>query len=343
MQSNLSGLRNRHSPGMRVFGAALLVTFGVACNAGVMPIRKEVSIPLTVRQLPRGTYKADVSIRFGNLGPLPIAFDTGSAGVHVFAAAGLDSPGSGVECTQKPVSFTIGNPGRVTYSGVICYAVLRFQGFTTPAPVPIAYLTSVVCTANNPDCKLPNLKSPRAHGGVYGVFGAGITGRSVVQNPLLASSVSTYSIKLARTGGELVLNSVADADATPFPLLPGSGLGGKWRKGSACLFLDGKATATCLTISFDTGNGVPSIHDSEAAAIPQQDGFVTTGTRIGFGPSGAAHAATAIRAGTSFATRVRVKPDNGAPLLNTGIEAFFGHVVTYDDVHGRIFVAADDR
>lgn len=343
MQLHLPGLRNRHSRRTTAFCAAFLVIFGVACDAGAEPIQKEVSIPLTVRQLPRGTYKADVSIRFGNLGPLPIAFDTGSTGLHVFAAARLDSPGSGVECTQKPVSFTVGNPGRVTYNGVMCYAVLKFQGFTTPAPVPIAYLTSAACTPNNPDCKLPNLNNPRAHGGVYGVFGAGITGPELVQNPLLASSVSTYSIKLTRSGGELLLGAGAGADATPFALLPGAGSGGKWRKGPACLFVDDRAAGTCLTISFDTGNGVPWIHDSDAAAIPQEGGLVRAGTRIGFGPPGAAHAATAVVAGTSFADRIKVKPAGRAPLTNTGIEAFFDHVVTYDYVSGRISVARDDR
>jgi len=177
----------------------MTVTIWAVCGAHAGPDQKQVAIPLTVTQLPRfGTYKADVSIGFGSLKRLPIAFDTGSAGLHVFAAAKLDAPGSGVRCTQTPVEFTVGNPGRVTYHGVICYAPLNFETFTTPGPVPIAYLTSATCAPNNPGCKIPNLNNPKAHGGVYGVFGAGITGPMPVQNPLLASSISTYSIKLTR-------------------------------------------------------------------------------------------------------------------------------------------------
>jgi|SRR5581483_3548065 len=343
MQPHPPGLRNRSSRRTAAFGAMFLAICGTACGLGVASARRGVAIPLTVRQLPRGTYKAELYVRFGNLAPLPLAFDTGSAGLHVFAAAGLDAPGSGVTCTQQPLTFTVGNPGRITYEGITCYAVLRFQGFTTPAPVPIAYLTSAACTSNNPHCRLPNLKNPRAHGGVYGVFGAGITGPMPVQNPLLAASVSTYSIRLTRSGGELLLETVAGADATPFALLPGTGSAGKWRKGPACLFVDGRPTGTCLTISFDTGNGVPWIRDSDAAAIPQEEGFVSAGTHIGFGPPGAMQAATEVVAGTSFASRVKVRPANRAPLTNTGIEAFFGHVVTYDDVNGRISVARDDR
>jgi len=322
---------------------AFLMTFWAACGAGAEPIQREISIPLTVTQLPRGTYKADVRIGFGKLQRLPIAFDTGSAGLHVFAAARLDAPGSGVQCTQTPVNFTVGNPGRVTYNGVICFAALSFENFTTPAPVPIAYLTSATCTPSNPHCKLPDLNNPKAHGGVYGVFGAGITGPMPVQNPLLAASVSTYSIKLTRKGGELVLGGAEPADAAQFQLLPGTRAGSKWQNGQACLFVNGRATGTCMTISFDTGNGVPWIRDSLAASIPRENGLVTADTRIGFGPPGAARAATEVVAGTAYANRIRVEPANSAPLTNTGIEAFFGHVITFDNVNGRISVARHDR
>lgn len=310
-----------------------------ASAAAAEPAQKEISIPLTVRQLPHvNTYKADVSIGFGNLRRLPIAFDTGSTGLHVFAAARLDAPGSGVECTAIPVSFTVGNPGRVTYSGVICNAVLHFLGFTTPTAVPVAYLTSASCTPNNPGCKLPNLNNPKAHGGVYGVFGAGITGPMPVPNPLLDISQS-YRIELTRGGGRLVLADTAISDAAQFPLSSGMRTGVKWQMGQACLFVNGAATGSCLGISFDTGNGVPWIRDSDPAAIPQQNGIVTPGTQIGFAPPGAARAATTITAGTAFANRIKVQPTNKAPLTNSGIEAFFDHVVAYDNLNGRISIS----
>lgn len=310
-----------------------------ACVASAEPTQKEFSIPLIVRQIPRvNTYKADVSIGFGNLQRLPIAFDTGSAGLHVFAAAKLDAPGSGVDCTATPVSFTVGNPGRVNYSGVICNAVLHFAGFTTPTAVPLAYLTSASCTPNNPGCKLPNLNNPKAHGGVYGVFGAGITGAMPVQNPFLGMYQS-YSIELTHGGGRVVLGGAAESDAAQFPLAPGSRTGAKWQIGQACLFVNGTATRSCLGISFDTGNGVPWIRTSDAATIPQQNGLVTPNTRIGFAPPGAASAATTVVAGSAFANRIKVQPANKAPLANSGIEPFFDHVVTYDNLNGRISIA----
>jgi hypothetical protein len=319
--------------------AVAALVFWNACAAAAESGGRQIPIPLSVMQLPRGTYKVDVSIGFGNLRPLPMSFDTGSAGLHVFAAAGLAVPGSGVDCTQTPVSFTVGNPGRVTYEGVICNAVLHFEGFTTPVPVPIAYLTAAKCTPDNPHCRVPNLNDPRAHGGVYGVFGAGITGAMPVRNPLLAAAVSTYSIALTRTGGELLLGGAQPGGAVEFPLAAGNRAGTKWRNGQACLFVNGKATGSCLTVSFDTGNGVPWIRDSDTAAIPQQHGLVAPQTRIGFGPPGAGEAATTVVAGAAFASRIKVELATRAPLTNTGIESFFGHVVTYDDLNGRISIA----
>src|SRR5579864_108092 len=108
-----------------------------SASAGDSPI----SIPLNVSQLPRfRTYKASISMSIGNLPPLPIGFDTGSSGLHVFADANLTAPGSGVQCTQTKTQVTYGNPARITLHGVICYAQLHFGNYTTPAAVPIAYL-----------------------------------------------------------------------------------------------------------------------------------------------------------------------------------------------------------
>lgn len=302
-----------------------------------------VRIPLNVSQIARlGVYKATIDIGIGNLPPVPIGFDTGSTGLHVFAAADVERPGSGVTCSATPVTFTVGNPGKLTYSGVMCDAVLHYQGFTAPAAVPIAYLTSVACAPDNPGCKIPDLDDPKAHGGVYGVFGAGITGPMPVPNPILALQApygSSFAISLTHDSGELVLGASAPADAMPFQLLPGTRVGERWKSPHTCLFVNGSSTTTCLTISFDTGNGVPWIRDSQSTQIPQSDGLVRPGTTIGFGPPGAHEESTSVVAGTSFAEKIKVEPATAAPLTNTGIAAFMDHVFTYDAVHGIISVS----
>jgi len=82
-----------------------------------------IHIPMVIQQNPKfGTSKVSVRVGIGNLPPLPVIFDTGSSGLHVYADANLDAPGSGVRCTQTPTKVTYGNPPRIILSGVVCYA-----------------------------------------------------------------------------------------------------------------------------------------------------------------------------------------------------------------------------
>jgi hypothetical protein len=304
-------------------------------------------IPLTISRNPYfGTYAAKIAIALGNGKPLAFGFDTGSSGLHVFADARLDAPDAGVHCSHIPASVTYGNPARITFRGVVCYAQLHFEGFTTPARVPIAYLTSASCPPTNPNCKIPNLHSPKAMHG-YGVFGAGLTGimygAGNVPNPILTlpgRRGSAYSVILTRDGGELVLGSEEPQNSAEFHLTPGTLPGEKYSLPRTCLFVDGHRIDACMFISFDTGNGVPWVHSMNTDSIPQQEGLVTPGTRLGFGPPGDLKAATSVIAGKSFADEIKVVSIHGRPpLTNASIQAFFDRIVTYDNTRGIIGVA----
>jgi hypothetical protein len=293
-----------------------------------------------------GTYAAKITIALGNGKPLQFGFDTGSSGLRVFADADLKAPDSGVQCSQTPTSVTYGNPARITFSGVVCYARLHFEGFSTPSTVPIAYLTSATCPITNPDCKIPDLHSPKAMNG-YGIFGAALTGitsgAGSVPNPILVlpgRRGSTYSIMLTHGGGTLVLGSEEPQVSAEFRLMQGTLPGERYALPRTCLFVDERPIVACMSISFDTGNGVPWIHATNLAGVPQQDGFVVPGTRLGFGPQGAARAATSVVAGTSVEDKIKVFgiPER-PPLANASIQAFFDHVVTYDNTRGIIAVA----
>jgi hypothetical protein len=321
--------------------SALVLSIGDIAKADQDSGRKEVHVPLTVSETRASTYKANINIGIGKLMPLSFVFDTGSTGFHVFKAARLDAPGSGVNCTEKTITFTVGNPGKLTYSGVICYAPLHFGNYASPDPVEIAYLTSAACTPNNPGCKVPNLNSPKAHGG-YGVFGAGLTGAMPVQNPILALPAplsSVYSIRLTRTGGELVLGGHELPNAAEFHLIPANKPGAKWTFPQGCLFVNERPANSCLSISFDTGNGVPWIRDRGSSSIPQEGGVVTPDTRIGFAPLGATVEATSVVAGDGRANKIKVSTPQGASLTNASIQVFLDHVFTYDNVNGVISVA----
>ena len=181
----------------------------------------------------------------------------------------------------------------------------------------------------------------------YGVFGAGLTGimygAGNVPNPILTlpgRRGSVYSLVLTRDGGELVLGNEEPTNSVEFHLAPGTLRGQRYSFARTCLFVDGHLIDACMLVSFDTGNGVPWIHSMDTHSIPQQDGFVTRGTQLGFGPPGDMRAATSVVAGKSFADAIKVVAVPGRPpLTNVSIQAFFDHIVTYDNTRGIIAVA----
>jgi len=306
-----------------------------------------VQIPLTLTENPRfRTFSAKIVVALGNGRPLPFGFDTGSSGLHAFADAALDAPGSGVQCTHVPTSVTYGNPPRIIFSGVVCHAQLHFANLTTSMQVPVAYLTSASCPPNNPDCHIPDLHDPKAMGG-YGVFGAGLTGimsgNGRVPNPILTlggQRGSVYNVILSRSGGTLVLGGSEPAGSAEFKLAPGNLPGERYALAQTCLFANAHPAGVCALVSFDTGNGVPWIHAASSGAIPVRDGFVAPGTLLGFAPPGAAAPVTTVDAGTEFYDAIKVVDiPSKAAITNTSIQAFFDHVFTYDDARGVIAVA----
>jgi hypothetical protein len=318
---------------------------GGAIPNGQGPVR----VPLTMIRTRAGTYKAIIGVRIGNLAPLPFTFDTGSTGLHVFANAKLDAAGSGAACSQTPTSVTYGNPPRVIYSGVMCYAPLQIGTISTAKPIPIAYLTKASCPSNLPRCTLPDLSNRKAMDG-YGVFGAGVTGimsgEGKAPPPILSLPGpygQIYSLALTPERGELILGSSVPSNATAFPLTKVTEVSDeRWSLGKACLFINRHAIATCLLVSFDTGNGVPWIHNIASLLIPQSRGIVKPSTSIGFGPDPSDTEAMSVVAGTEFANAIHVRQVPGRDMTNTSIQVFLNHYVTYDAVHGIIFFNSTD-
>ena len=318
-----------------------------AQNPGSAPIH----IPVTMWQKNvNGIKKPRINIGIGDLPALPVSFDTGSTGLHVFADANLTAADSGVKCSDIPTSVTYGNPALITFRGVVCYASLKFGDYVSPEPVPIAYLTSASCPPQNPGCKLPDLTSPQEMGG-YGILGLGLTGpqsgTNIIPNPILtlpAPYSCRYSVRLTNEdqGGELVLGDNEPPNAVPFQLASTTAGGAKWTNAQTCLFVNGSPIDTCLQVSFDTGNPVAWIHNADTRAIPQDPaGVVQPSTIIGFAPPGQATQIVSVVAGTTpFHDLIKVLEIPGsASLTNTSIQVFYGQIVTYDNFAGTISFA----
>lgn len=301
---------------------------------------RPIRVPVTIAQKnANGGLKPKIVIGVGDLPLHGYGFDTGSSGLHVWAVADLRAPGSGVECSDTTTTVTYGNPPRITFYGVICHARLRLGAYLTPQTVRIAYLDSASCLGTG--CHVPNLKDSIAMGG-FGVFGVGISGAMDIPNPILTlpAPYNTYSVRLRRKGGVLVLGSKEPPTAATFHMTPAS-TPGVWTYAKGCLFVDSQSINTCLNLSFDTGNPVPWIHNVNDTTIQQPPGIVRVGTRIGFAPLGDSTEAISVVAGNKAnLNQIRmVSVPREAPISNTGIAVFFNHIVTYDYQAGTISFA----
>jgi hypothetical protein len=334
-----------------LLAAMSVLLFQVIAVCGQSPGSAPIHIPVTMFQKnANGIKKPRINIGIGDLPPLPVDLDTGSTGLHVFADANLMAANSGVTCSDQTTTVTYGNPGLITYSGVICSATLHFGTYVSPEPVPIAFLTSASCPDTNPGCTPPNLNCPQEMGG-YGIFGLGLTGPqtgcNIIPNPVLtlpAPYGSRYSVGLIDEdqGGELVLGDDEPPNAVSFQLLSTTDGGAKWTNALTSLFVKGSPIDTSLQISFDTGNPVPWIHTTDTKAIPQDPaGVVKNKTVIGWAPLGQTTQTFSVVAGTTqFVNLIEVlEIENSPPLTNTSIQVFYGQIVTYDNCAGTISFA----
>jgi hypothetical protein len=329
---------------MRAFTLCLLALGFVTAN-GLLAIAQgnvgpsAVNVPLTmVKYGSTGTYKADLEVGVGKLCRLPIVFDTGSTGLVLFAVPHVGDPSSGTRCTRQPFSVTYGNPGRITYSGVVCSGKVDVGGLTTARRVPFALLTSASCPPTNPGCTLTTPQQLYRDGD-YGIFGASLALGETIPNPLRVlpgSYGQRFAVRVTPTAGELVLGGPYFKGVV-FPLVPeGSGALGiaGYRSGYECVVVNGSASEVCAETVYDTGNGVPFFY-AYIRALSVMDGYVSPGTNIGFTPpygSPVAAAATLVASNT-FAGQFRVEPnEDQVPLINVGIQGFLGHEVGFDSV-----------
>lgn len=325
---------------------ALLAFAAAAAQAQTGP--PPIHVPLIMSKTAAGTYKATLDVTIGKLQPIPFGFDTGSTGLHVFSDVNIKGSNTGITCSSIKTQVTYGNPPRVIFYGVMCSATLHIGPLATATRVPFAYLSSAQCAATAPPgCKPPDPSNYQDMQS-YGVFGAGLTGvihGKGIAPPALLSLPGrygqVYSIALTPDSGELILGSHVPQGAAVFDLIRTDGSSRiEWNQGRACLFINEEPLDYCLIISFDTGNGVPWLHNVPSTLLPLHGELFRVGTNIGFAPINGDQAATAVVAGDEFWNRIRDVPvPKGRIMTNTGIQAFLGHFVTYDASYGTISFA----
>lgn len=320
-------------------GVTVLFTSPVAQGAAPAVQR----VPVTV-SLSRNAYKATVMVSVGNLAAVPIAIDTGSVGLRLFALSGVGTPGSGTTCSDTQTTVLFSNPARIGYHGVACSGYVHIGSATTLQPIPFDSLRSAFCPDTNPDCRLAgNDPARKAAAGVYGVLGVGIDQDHGFPSPFrfMGGPVpDTFALTLSSTGGEVAFGVAAPAGASIFQA-SSAGRGTLdlpvWAVPTTCLVIDDRVSASSLPTKFDTGDPAGFIHTPDTVPdLPLRDGNVTPGTHIGFAPRGQTKPAATLVAG---AETVRIRVAQGPSLVNAGIRAFFDHTFTYDGTHGTIAIS----
>jgi hypothetical protein len=333
------------------FACALIVATALSINVWTQPVSSSgtapIYLPLTTTETAEQTYKATVQVGIGSLPPMSIGFDTGSVGLELFAVPGI--PGNGTVCSTETISVSYGNPLRVTYGGVLCYAAITLAGVISTPRIPFGLLTSMTFCAPGYQCNTPQ---ENYADGIYGVFGAGISPSAVdLPNPLRTlpgAYGKRFMLRLKANSGEhssLILAPRWHYDAAIFPQFEQS-VGALnlpvYAKGKGCILVNGRETGVCALVSFDTGNGVPWVHVTvpNLPTIMGSNGgrYVAPGTTIGLAPRRGGTSPVSLVASTSFAGEFRYT-NRSSDLINVSIQAFLGNDVTYDGEQGVITVA----
>jgi hypothetical protein len=232
---------------------AAAMAFGVAGATVLGPVAQAAEatpgvqrVPVTVT-LMRNAYKATVMVSVGNLGAVPIAIDTGSVGLRLFALPGVGTPGSGTTCSGAQTTVLFSNPPRIGYHGVACSGYVHVGSATTLQAIPFDSLRSAFCPDTNPDCKLAaNDPARKAGAGVYGVLGVGIDKDRGFPSPFrfMGGPVpDTFALTLSSAAGEVAFGVAAPPGASTFQATAaGNGTLDLpvWTVPTSCLVIDGR-------------------------------------------------------------------------------------------------------
>jgi hypothetical protein len=295
-----------------------------------------------------------VYVRVGNGPRVPVMLDTGSTGLWIFRA-GLDlHRGGGVTLSGRPAESIY--QGGTLREGEFATAKVTIGGLTTRRAVRIGVIERMGCSADRPHCGKNDLSLTE---GVYGLLGVSLRQiRDGLENPLLALPApyaSGWSIGLGSPSPARTLGAQPPKNPTlalSFPLdSTQSGGGFDDTGGQLCWHFE--AANPCLPTLFDSGS--PAIFwfgPFSPAGVAERG--VSPGSVVSLAANGSNHPFWRFIAGGNFSRSAIIREPvdplthfaGEAPsaamrqvsFVNTGIQAFYAFTVTYDAVHGRLYL-----
>lgn len=268
--------------------------------------------------------------------------------------AGLDlRSGGGVVMSDHPAVAVYG--GGTLRRGVFAAAKVTIDGISTRHDVRIALIEKVGCSTDRPGCG-PDDVNPR--NGIYGVLGVSLRAApDGLENPLLelpAPYASGWSISFGGPSAGLTLGAQPPnqpSAAIPLPSDGGSSVRG-FDDAAGRLCWRFQATKRCLPTMFDTGSSAtfwfaPSPRErSRQSLVPAGSVVSASTTRASSLPfwsfiagGGLSRSAVFREPTDPLAHPFGVAPGSGpGSFVDAGIEAFYAFTITYDSVHGRVYL-----
>ena len=331
-----------------LLGIGLAAAPSPATTEALAGTPSSVSVPVSVAggQGELGGATPTVQITVGGWGPLRVALDTGSSGLHVFA--GAVNAGSGVTVTNQTSDITYS--GGYRFNGMVASAAIQLGAAKTTDPVSFSLVQSATCISTKPDCPAANgIQGFESDRGVDGILGIGLqSSEGGVTSPILGLAGSLgrrWSLHLDGGSGQLVLGArVLESGhvVAVFQLQSDGTSDGQplWDDSRIPLCLSAGSIAGCVPALFDSGTPEGQISGPPLDQVPVVPGTsqVVPGTPISVAVSGE-RPFWSLTAGSKTSTNlVRVIGDRG-PFFNSGVQAFYDFTVTYNAKKGRVALA----
>jgi hypothetical protein len=271
---------------------------------------------------------------------VPVLLDTGNSGLEMYPA-GLDlRPGGGVAVTNHRFGVVYGD-GSIQL-GAVASAKVAVGGVSTDDNIKFGVIRSVKCVRSKPHCPLDGISLAR---GLYGVLGTSLHQiQPGLRDPLIqlpAPYSRSWSIHLTGLRGVLTLGAPLPSNPTAELQLPAE----KSSPGQAPAFDDTAApvcwrfgdTRRCLPTLFDTGNNLMAWFSPKG---PEARPYLAVGTVVSAVEEGAERPFWSFSTGTGSSENVVAHSPSPLEKVNTGVQAFYALKITYDPVHGRLFLTA---
>lgn len=339
---------------LALMAAGLITSANASTPASGTDDTSTTSVPLQVIPVSGNDYKVGITVSVAGGPPTMLTFDTGGAGLHIFAS---QVGNTNLTYTNQHIksAFISG----LVYEGTIAYAPVTFGNVTTK-PVPVLVIQKAYCMPGKPNCGAgsdPTQFTP-VMGHFYGELGASMEPEVHNNNPkrtlytpfraLPGNYGSGFIIENLSPGGDarlilgLTPENTAGFNKVHLPVYQTAYPDGATAYNAKSLMVTytvGMVTHQFRTafdtggdavIHFFTGNSMGFKVNKRKALKPGQDFSASIPGVFNW------QFTTGTDHGVNFATIGPIQKGKGGPFVNTGISFFFAYDVMYDFKDGML-------